>query len=147
MKKKKERKKYKTSECCKFYFKKLSFKHFNKIVIALIFGYACFLLITNPLAHYTFWVFVSTLIVLIVWAVHIRYRFIGISFLISLIPFLIMNGVLTGASTEDPVVWYNNLHNTQMRILTIPFEDVIYSFSLIVSTILTFEFLNKRDTK
>ena len=47
-----------------------------------------------------------------------------LSFPLILIPFLIVNGILTGSFIEDEVVWYNSSGNLGIRILTIPVEDV-----------------------
>ena len=48
------------------------------------------------------------------------------------IPFLIVNGILTGSGLQQPVVWYNDAENMGMRILTIPVEDIFYGLELIV---------------
>ncbi|MCX8471222.1 MAG: lycopene cyclase domain-containing protein [Chitinophagaceae bacterium] len=53
------------------------------------------------------------------------------SFLVALIPFLIVNGLLTSL----PVVLYNNAENLGIRIYTIPVEDVIYGYVLLLGTI------------
>ena len=55
-----------------------------------------------------------------------------ITYLIIFIPFLIVNGILTGSYIEGEVVWYNNLENLGIRIFTIPIEDAAYAFSLIL---------------
>ena len=52
-----------------------------------------------------------------------------------LIPFFIVNGILTGTGIDEPVVWYNNAENLSIRILTIPIEDIFYGFELIILTI------------
>ena len=43
-----------------------------------------------------------------------------VSYLFIIIPFLIINGILTGSFIVDQVVWYNNLENLGFRIGTIP---------------------------
>jgi len=62
-----------------------------------------------------------------------------ISFLIILIPFFIVNGVLTGTGIEEPIVWYNNAENLGIRLLTIPLEDIGYAFTMIFANILLVE--------
>ena len=54
-----------------------------------------------------------------------------ISYLVILIPFFIVNGILTGSFIEGEVVWYNGSEITGLRIFTVPFEDIMYGFSLI----------------
>jgi lycopene cyclase domain-containing protein len=51
---------------------------------------------------------------------------------ILLMPFLIVNGVLTGTGIDAPVVWYDHSENLDIRILTIPIEDAFYGFELIL---------------
>ncbi|WBX71612.1 lycopene cyclase domain-containing protein [Tenacibaculum retecalamus] len=63
------------------------------------------------------------------------------SFLVILIPFLIVNGILTGSFIDEPVVWYNNDENMGFRLFTIPFEDVFYAFTMLFSAQLIFNYL------
>ena len=46
--------------------------------------------------------------------------------------------------TENPVVWYNNDFNLGIRIGTIPLEDFIYNFSLIIPIIVIRDILQKK---
>lgn len=64
-----------------------------------------------------------------------------ISFLFILIPFLLVNGVLTGSFIDEEVVWYNNSENLGIRLFTIPIEDIGYAFSLLFINILLLEYL------
>ena len=61
------------------------------------------------------------------------------TFIVSLIPFFIVNGILTGALTDEPIVMYNNLQNTMIRIITIPIEDFVYCLFMLGLTIWIYE--------
>lgn len=61
-----------------------------------------------------------------------------------LIPFLIVNGLLTGSGLAQPIVWYNDNENMGMRIMTIPLEDLFYGMSMILMNVLGFEFFKGR---
>jgi lycopene cyclase domain-containing protein len=61
------------------------------------------------------------------------------SYAISLIPFFLKNGILTGSFLETQVVWYNNNENLGIRLGTIPFEDIFYGMLLILGTLYFYE--------
>lgn len=61
------------------------------------------------------------------------------TFLIVLIPFLIVNGILTGSFIKDEVVWYNNAENLSYRVFTIPIEDFGYAFGMLLLTVVLTE--------
>jgi len=54
------------------------------------------------------------------------------SYLVILVPFLVVNGILTGSFIEEQVVWYNDEENLGIRLGTIPIEDVFYGMSLVL---------------
>jgi lycopene cyclase domain-containing protein len=63
-----------------------------------------------------------------------------LTWVISLIPFFIVNGLLTGL----PVVEYDNLHNLGIRIITIPIEDFFYFFLLLIMNLTIYEYMKKQ---
>jgi lycopene cyclase domain-containing protein len=64
-----------------------------------------------------------------------------------LIPFFIVNGILTGSFIEVPIVSYDNLENLGIRLFTIPIEDIGYAFSMLFGNLMIFETLKKRFLK
>lgn len=68
----------------------------------------------------------------------------ALTFLIALIPFLIVNGILTGSITPEPVVWYNEDHIIGWRISTIPFEDIYYNLCMLLPIVWLYEWGLKR---
>jgi len=55
------------------------------------------------------------------------------TYLVILIPFFIVNGILTGTGIDGQVVWYNNAENLGIRMFTIPVEDVIYNLGMLLT--------------
>ena len=72
----------------------------------------------------------------------------ALTFIVCLVPFLIVNGILTGAVTDEPIVWYSEKHIIGPRIFTIPIEDLFYNFSMLFPMVAIFEFiLAKKELK
>ena len=86
-------------------------------------------------------------LVLILFATFLyRFRNLGrfyLAYLVSLIPFLICNGILTAL----PIVIYNDNENMAIRLFTIPLEDVFYCLSLLLSTVLLMDYFKERNAK
>ena len=134
-------------ECCKYFFNKYSFTIFNRVFTFAIPIYALVLTFIDDVGYYTLLSIVSSSIVLFWMMKNAHYRFIPIAFCITLIPFFVVNGMLTGGITENPVVWYNDAQKVDQRIFTIPMEDILYNFALLVSNMILFEKLNQRFSK
>jgi lycopene cyclase domain-containing protein len=76
-----------------------------------------------------------------------RQKYMGIfffSYLVMLIPFFIVNGILTGTGLEEPVVWYNPKEIAGIRMLTIPVEDVFFGMLLILLNVAGLEWQTKQ---
>ncbi|HVW99685.1 MAG TPA: lycopene cyclase domain-containing protein [Candidatus Babeliaceae bacterium] len=63
---------------------------------------------------------------------------------ILLIPFLVVNGLLTGTGLASPVVWYNPSGIIGVRVLTIPIEDVFYGMGLILANVWIYLAIRKK---
>ena len=67
------------------------------------------------------------------------------TYLIMILPFLVVNGILTGTGLDQAIVNYNPHEFVGFRILTIPFEDTFYGFTLIGLNVFLYErFLESR---
>jgi lycopene cyclase domain-containing protein len=67
-----------------------------------------------------------------------------LAYLVSLIPFIIVNGALTGYFTPEPIVWYDDSQNLGIRLLTIPIEDTIYSLMMMLMTVQLMEWFKNK---
>ena len=77
----------------------------------------------------------------------LRSRFIGrfyFAFAVLLIPFLLVNGILTGSFIDEPVVWYNEQKNLGIRVGTIPIEDFAFGLLMVLVPITISEKLEER---
>jgi lycopene cyclase domain-containing protein len=63
-----------------------------------------------------------------------------LAYLVSLIPFYLVNGLLTSM----PVVLYNNAENMALRVGSIPFEDHFYSLALLLMNMCWFEYFKSQ---
>lgn len=95
---------------------------------------------------YTFINFIYALIVLGL-VYHFRRNLLQsffATYLVILIPFFIVNGMLTGTGIDEQVVWYNNAENLGLRLLTIPVEDLIYNMGMLLTVLGITEYFEKR---
>lgn len=95
---------------------------------------------------YTFYTAIFTVWFLLVHVAFLKRSYwsrLVFAYLVILIPFFVVNGILTGTGLQEPVVWYNDDENLGIRLLTIPVEDAIYGFLLIGMNISLFEFFKK----
>ncbi|HLN21106.1 MAG TPA: lycopene cyclase domain-containing protein [Bacteroidales bacterium] len=65
------------------------------------------------------------------------------SFLIIMVPFIIVNGILTGSFGQGAVFWYNADDISGIRILTIPVEDAMFGFNLVLVNLIGIEIMRK----
>lgn len=65
-----------------------------------------------------------------------------LTYLVTLIPFFVVNGILTSM----PVVTYNDAANFGIRLFTIPIEDSVYLLGMMYITMMVYERLQGRAT-
>lgn len=58
---------------------------------------------------------------------------------VSLIPFFVVNGILTGWLLPEPIVWYNDAENLGIRLNTIPIEDAVYMLLMLLVVTMVYE--------
>jgi lycopene cyclase domain-containing protein len=133
----------------KAYFKKIIQWRYTTL---LWYVFSVFLLIVGILNYdqfYTFTVFslCSIAIGIITYINSIFMRDFLRTYLVCFIPFIIVNGILTGSLTEKPIVWYNEDQIIGWRIGTIPIEDTVYNMLLVVlATFFTSNFQAKKTS-
>ncbi|MEM6724695.1 MAG: lycopene cyclase domain-containing protein [Bacteroidota bacterium] len=66
-----------------------------------------------------------------------------LAYFVSLFPFFLVNGMLTGGFTENPVVLYNDLENMGLRVTSIPADDLIYALLLLLMNMSWLEFFRR----
>lgn len=118
----------------------------NTINVFLIVVLAILALI-NYNRWYTFVTFASLSLFLLYLHSKIKPGYMGqfyLAYLFILIPFFLVNGILTGTGIESEVVWYNNAENLGIRMATIPIEDAFYGMLLILMNVTIFEFMQKK---
>jgi lycopene cyclase domain-containing protein len=67
-----------------------------------------------------------------------------LAYFVILIPFLLVNGILTGSFIENPVVWYDPSENLGIRLFTIPVEDTVYNLMMLMMTVQLMEGIKGR---
>jgi lycopene cyclase domain-containing protein len=124
----------------------LSPKVTNAITITFILV-LLLVIISNTDKAYTFYNYSLVILILIYSLItqNRQLRIFYITFLIILVPFFIVNGILTGTYIEDPVVWYNNEENLGIRLGTIPIEDIGYAFSMLFLNIILIEKFKRKS--
>lgn len=134
--------------CVKYYFRNVNLKVFNYVFVVLILGYVGFLYSKNMIGWYTISaILVALPVILYIFRDKQRFQYLPLAFVFSLLPFFLINGILTGSFIEGEIVWYNPDHFSGIRLFTIPMEDVIYGFGLIALNIILYERFSKPKTQ
>lgn len=96
---------------------------------------------------YTSITFITTAFVVVFLKFIFRVKWLGKAisvYAILLVPFLIVNGILTGSGLEQPVVIYNKTEIMNIRLFTIPVEDVFYGLELYLLNLALYKYFVKK---
>jgi lycopene cyclase domain-containing protein len=114
------------------------------VILSIIFALVVGLFFNDRI--YTLITFVSTALSLFVLYFILNVRWIGKASFIYLVlmpGFLAVNGILTGTGLESPIVNYNPGSFMGYRILTIPLEDAVYGYEMILWNLFLFQKFKK----
>jgi lycopene cyclase domain-containing protein len=130
-------------ECLNYYIKRDLLESVSVYISYLLIGLCTVLLVLFYDRVYSLITFGLLLVILLIAQFVLKLKFLSrfyLAYLVSLIPFYIVNGLLTSI----PVVMYNNEENMAFRVGTIPFEDHFYSMAMLLLNIMFFEYFRKR---
>ena len=132
-------------ECVRCYFPELKGEKNARRLLRFLGASLLVIGLMNLNKYYTSWtgigngIFISLILFLPTVFKDFKSNYFLISYLIILIPFLTVNGLLTSI----PVVSYNDAENLAIRIYTIPVEDTFYGMLLILMNVTIYERLRR----
>jgi lycopene cyclase domain-containing protein len=135
-------------ECLRAYFR-FTFSEIKLrllyLILSVVFFAVALVFITNAYTALTF--FLASFFSLYAWryASSTFLRYFILTWLISLIPFFTVNGILTGMFTQDPVVLYSPDGIAGLRLFTIPVEDAIYLWDYLFAILWLLEIFKKKQ--
>lgn len=109
-------------------------KNASRIILLVVTLVSAAIALFHPSNAYTLSSFGLSALLALILAIRLPYwtsRFI-IMYAIVWLPFLLINGSLTGSFTAAAVVNYNPEEFMGIRIFTIPLEDAAYNFSMLL---------------
>lgn len=132
----------------KFHFPQYNTGKIGTMIISIVLT-ACSLIAAFCNTHHLY-TFVSLLVfTLILFAGYLFTRevlkYYYAIFPVLVIPFLIVNGVLTGTGIDQEVFSYHPMAIMGIKLLTVPLEDFFFGFSLVLMTIGLTEVLERKQ--
>lgn len=133
-------------ESVKYFFRLEKYENLSRNILMVVGVVLVITSLFNLDRSYTFWNFFFSGLFLLYSTFKRReyHAYFIISYIFHMIPFLIVNGILTDGNFDfnfstDPVVWYNNDENLFIRFITIPIEDFFYSMLLLLMNVTFYE--------
>lgn len=133
-------------ECANYYIKKDFLQEYAYKINAVILVFISVVAILNFNKIYTAFNFISAATLMAYVQFILKPKWLGrfyVGYLFSLIPFFIVNGILTYL----PVVTYNNAENLGIRLFTIPIEDTIYCLLLLLMNVAMYEYFKGKKNQ
>lgn len=136
-----------TYEALNYLIRKDHFRKYQRSISIVLIGISLITAILNTDRAYTATTFFALAGYLAILEFALRSTFLSrfyFSYMFVLIPFFIVNGILTGSFIDGEIVWYNDAENLGIRIGTIPVEDIFYGMLLLVMNVSIFEWLQHK---
>lgn len=119
---------------------------FNNIIVFVSIVVCSWVALMYPTKIYTFVTAIVSLITLIFLHFIARVEWLGKAsfvFLVLMLGFIPVNGVLTGMGLDSPIVNYNPKEFLNIRLITIPIEDAVYGYSQFLLNVYFFKLFQK----
>lgn len=137
-----------TYEALNYLVDKDYFAPYQRVISGVLIVGSVIMAVTNTDKWYTVTTFAGLAVYVTMLEFVFKAKFLSrfyFAYMFVLIPFFIVNGILTGSFIEGEVVWYNNAENLGIRMGTIPVEDTFYGMLLLIMNVSLFEWLQRRE--
>jgi lycopene cyclase domain-containing protein len=132
--------------CLNYYIKGQLSDRWSSIITNLLIVSSTIALIFYNDRLYTLVTFSLLLVLLLVLQYGLKVKWLNrfyLTYLVALLPFYIVNGLLTSI----PVVLYNDAENVGIRVGTIPLEDHFYCMAMLLMNVGFFEYFKTKEVK
>ncbi len=137
-----------TYDVFKYYIEKDLLRKFTLPISTILILFLAIVALVNYNRIYTSITFGLLALFLVYLQFVVRFPFLSrfyLAYTVILLPFTLVNGILTGMFIPEEVVYYNDLENLSTRLFTIPIEDIFYGMLLVLMNIYIYESLNKNS--
>lgn len=136
-----------TYEALNYLVKKNYLAHYQRWISIALIGLSVLVAACNIHKWYTATTFLGLAAFITLVEFGTRSKFLSrfyFAYLFILVPFFMVNGILTGSFIEEQVVWYNDAENLATRLGTIPVEDAFYGMLLLMMNVAIFEWQQRK---
>ncbi len=134
-------------ELSKLWYKQRGFKILNHSIRIIIALFMLYIVCTDTSGYYTITVLCLTTASIIAWGIFGNLNKIGITIILCILPYIITRLILIGELGSSFPIWHDESQQHSIQIGTLPLEEILDGFSLIVASIVTFEIIQKMRLK